>query len=203
MSEEQSPVELLFEIQRDTIRQTEEVIESFVETSTELGDSVADSMETQRDLQEQALEVVRDSTHQSLDAAEQIFETTSSVEGLPSGAENFDEVRDTVDNTFDSLLEQQSEAFDAIDGQHEQLSEETLENLGTQIDLLIEFNERIEGQLVDTAERFVEQAEEADDLTETFEEQLEQLTEQFEEQAERFGNLEEQFEEIEIGDADN
>lgn len=198
MSEKPSPVELLFEMQRDTLQQTGDILEDFFDMSADVGESVAGGFETQQEFQEQALEMARESMHQSLDAVESVTDTTTEMEGVPAPETSVEDLRETVDSTFDTLLDQQTEAFNSLDSEYERFSEEAGENVSKQIETLIEFNERVETQLLDSVERLVEQAEDADDLTETLQSQVEQLSEQFERQADRFGDLETQFQSIDV-----
>jgi methyl-accepting chemotaxis protein len=200
MSERDSPVEMLFEVQRETIRQTEDVIENVLELSTEFGENVAGGVDAHQEIQEQTLELSRESMHRSLDAAEAVATTSASVEAVPDQTANLDELRAMVDDTFERIQDQQAEVFDSVDRQYDEISDGAIENLGSQIDLLVQFNERIETQLLETVEELIEQAEQTDELTGALDDHLERLGDQFEAQAERFGDLERQFESIELGD---
>lgn len=198
MTDKKSPVEMLFEMQRETIKGTEAVIENAFDITATLGENVTAGVDTQRELQAHTLELTRDSIHRSIDAAEAVTETTAAAGTVPAPTGNLDELRESVDTTFDSLIEQQEEAFEVLDEQYDEFNEDTLDNVETQVDLLIEMSERLETQLVESVERFVEQAEDAEVLPGGLEEQLERLAEQMEEQADRFNALEDQFATIEI-----
>lgn len=144
-------------MQRDTIRQSQDILEQSLEVPREMGDTLYGGVDTQRELQTQALAVTRSSVHTSLDAAESFV----------GGATTLDDLRDAVDETFDTLQEQQAEAFDAADEQYEEfgddvdeLSEEAFGNLGDQVEFLVDLNEDVEGQLVEAVEEFTEQFEE-------------------------------------------
>jgi len=198
MADDSSPVGFLFEMQRESLRQSSELVESAIDLSADLGENVADGVETQQELQKQSLAFARESIHRSLDNVEAVSD--NNIEGIPTPEGNVSELRETVDSTFDSLLDQQESAFERVDDEYGRFSDDLTENLNEQVDLLIEFNERIERQVTDLAEQFVEQAEGTDDLAEQLEAQLERLTDQFERQAERFSDLEDQFETIEISE---
>lgn len=182
-----NPLQSFFELQRETIKQSEELVEAAFEAPRELSDVSEGGMEAQQQMQEQALELSRRSIHQSLDAAASV----------PGGENQVDSLRNSVDETFDALEDQQTEAFDSLDEGYEQITDETLENLGDQVDLLLDFNERIEDQMVKTLDQLVEQADDVDELSADFEEQLEELTEQFQNQADRFADVQERFDSLE------
>ena len=200
MRDRQSPVGMFFEMQRDSIRQTGDLAGNVIELSVAVGDTVERGVETQREIQEGTIDLLRESTHQSLEAFEAVSATTESTidtasdRDSQSTAESLATLREGIDTTFDSMLEQQAQSFATIEGQHEDVSEELLDALDCQIDTLLQYNERIEARLGDTAEYFVEQADQSDDLL-AFEKQLERFTDQFERHA---GDRTDQFETIEI-----
>jgi methyl-accepting chemotaxis protein len=190
MTDDSSPVEMIFELQRTTIEQTGDLLEELVKASAEAGDGLTEGVDAQREIQEQLLELTRQSVHQSLDAAETVTDTSS--------VGDVDDLRETVDTTFDRLLDQQDEAFDAIEESSEQLSDEATERIADQVELLVEFNREIEQQLSETVELLVERAEESDGLTESVEEQFDELVGQVGEQIDAIGDLDEQFETIDV-----
>lgn len=171
-----TPLSALFELQRETIRQTEAVAEELIRFPAEASDALVTTARAQLELQEQVLELSRQSIHRSLDAAASV-----------SGDAEIDQLRDTVDQTIDRLQEQQEEAFERIETDNDPIDEETIEILGEQTDLLIELNEHVEEQLSET----IEEATEADgqSLQDQLETQLEALTEQFETQLDRLTQL--------------
>ena len=172
MSDDDSPLATMFQLQRNTIRQTEDAIESALEMPADVSDTLYGGVDAQREVQEQFLHMTRQSIHTSLDAAESVT----------SGSATLDDLRDSVDETFDTLEDQQSEAFDTVD---------------EFVDRFEELEAELEDQTDEAQERITEQAEE---LAERFEEQLDQLSDQFEEQAERFDELEERIEDVGNGD---
>lgn len=207
MSDDDSPLTTVFRLQRQTIEQTEDVLEEMLSVSREVGEGLSTGVAAQRDVQERALELSRRSVHASLDAAE-------SVAG---DAETLADLRASVDETFDALADQHREAFETVDEEFEtvgdsydEFGEAAVENLGEQVAFLVEFNEGVEDQLVETVEEVTEQVEtlqseleegteetservteQADELADRFEEQLEELSGQFEEQADRLRELQE------------
>lgn len=69
MSENNSPIQTLFQLQRDTIKQTEEVLEQALRVPRDVGDTLYSGVGTQQEVQAQALDLARKSVHTSLDAA--------------------------------------------------------------------------------------------------------------------------------------
>ena len=182
MSQENSPIETLFQLQRDTIEQSQDILEQTLAVPREMSDTLYGSVDAQREIQAQALDVSRKSVHTSLDAAESVV----------GGSSALDDLRDSVDETFDTLAEQQDEAFDTVDEEYDELgddyeefSENALENLGDQVAFLVDLNEDVEGQLVEAVEEFTEQFEE--------------LQDEFDEQADRFSDLEARIEDVGLG----
>lgn len=177
-----NPIEALFQLQRDTIKQTEDIAEGILEVPTEVGETLSEGLEVQQAVQEQTIELSRQSIHRSLDATGSVTPENSQI----------DELRELVDDTFDRLQEEQAEAFDAVEEGYDTLSEDAVDNLTRQIELLIEVNESVEKQVSETVEQLSEQAD-TDELTGQLESQLTDLTAQFEEQVQQFSELEGQL----------
>jgi hypothetical protein len=186
MTENDPPVARFFELQRETIRETGEFLERVVEISADSTGSL--SVERQQELAEETVKLARESTHRSLDAVETVTE---------SGPADIDDARETVDETFDSLLDQQAEAFETIEAQSDEFESGATEQIDGQVEFLLEVTEELEEQLTEVAEQFVEQAE-AGELTAGIEDQLDSVAERVGAQAERFADLEEQFETIDV-----
>jgi methyl-accepting chemotaxis protein len=186
MTDNDPPVTRFFELQRETIRETGEFLERVVELPADSGDGL--SVERQRELTAETVELARESTHRSLD-------TVEAVAG--DGPADVEDVRETVDSAFDSALDGQTEAFEFIEEGSGDLEEAATARIDEQVELFLEVSEEVEQQLTEVAEQFVEQAEEGE-LTAGFEQQLDEVAEQLGQQAERFADLEEQFETIDV-----
>ena len=98
MTDDDSPLETLFELQRSTIRQTEDALDSALEVPADLSDTLYGGLDTQREVQEQVLHMTRQSIHTSLDAAESVT----------TGSATLDDLRDSVDETFETLEDRKS-----------------------------------------------------------------------------------------------
>jgi len=91
-------------------------------------------------------------------------------------------LRDSVEETFDTLEAQQAEAFELIEGEYDGMSADVIERIGDQVDLLVELSEEVETQLSELLEDFPDDAVLPEEFVEEFESQLEAVTEQFEDQ---------------------
>jgi len=186
MTESNPPVARFFELQRETIRETGAFLERIVEASTDSGEGL--SVDQQHEFAAETVELGRESVHQSLDAVE------TATQGGPA---DIDEARDAVDSAFDTLLEQQTEAFETIEAQSGAFEAGATERIDERVDTLVEITATLEQQLTELAERFVEQAEEGN-VGSNIEEQLDGIAEQLGERAEQFADIEERFEPIEV-----
>lgn len=162
------PVARFFQLQRETISGTGELLERIVKVSAEGTERL--SFGVQRELTAETVELARESTHQSLDAVEAVAGSTPA---------DIEDARGAVDSAFDSLLDQQTQVFDGIETQSEELETETTAQIDEQVDLLLEATEKVEQQLTEAAEQFVEQAADSE-LTADLEEQLGEHAERFE-----------------------
>ena len=164
----ETPLEAVFQLQREAIRQTETVAEEMIRLPTEVGDLFTEGARTQRELQEQAFAVSRQSVHRSLDAVESVV-----------GAGEVESLRESVDQAFETLQDQQEAACEAVESESETVSADLLAQVDEQADLLIEFNEQVEQQLADLLDEVPEDAAVPDGIVGEFERQLEAITEQF------------------------
>ena len=173
----ETPLGAIFRLQRETIQQTETVAEELIRTPAEVGDLLAEGAGTQRELQEQALELTRQSIHRSLDAAESV-----------AGAGEIGSVRSSIDDSFDALEQQQDELVALVESESDSVSEELLDQLSEQIDLVIELNEQIEQQVTEMLEDVPDDAVPGEFFSE-IETQLTAVTEQFEDQLDAVGGF--------------
>lgn len=116
-----------FDLQRAAIRQTGAAAEELFRFPAAFGGLAG--VNPARGLQEQAIELSRQSAHRSLDAAESV------VGG------DIDQLRDAVDEGFDTAQSQQEALFDPVEGA------EDVPGVQQQVDLLVELNEAIESQV--------------------------------------------------------
>lgn len=182
-----APAVLFFKLQREAIEETGDFLEQMVETVTETREEF--SLDGPRKLMEDSIELLRDSTHQSLDAMENVTDESASAE--------LKDIRETVDSTFDTVLEQQEEVFDRLEEQSEDFEDETLDQIEEQVEFLIDTNEQVEEQITNAAEDFVEQAQE-EGLTEGLGDQLDELLDRLNQQATDIADTDDSFANITV-----
>jgi archaellum component FlaC len=172
----ETPLGAIFQLQRETIKQTEAVAEELMRTPAEISELLTEGAGTQRELQEQTLELTRQSIHRSLDAAESVV------------GNEINPLRASVDDTFETLEQQQDEAFAIIESEYDAVSEDLVDQLHEQVELVVELNEQIEQQVTELLEDGPGDTAIPDDFLSDFEDQLTAVTEQFEAQLDSIGN---------------
>jgi predicted transcriptional regulator len=163
MSQNTTPVETFFEMQRETIKETENFVQTAVGFPMEVGKTFYLAGEPGREMRDQMLAVSRESVHRSLDA----------IESAPGETPALDDLRESVDETFDSLEQRNADACDSVSSEYEQIEDDILETVGEQIDALVEVNEEVESQFVETLDTF---SEELETLSEETTEAAEEIT---------------------------
>ena len=96
MAELTSPVTTTFEMQREAIEQGQQAIEQGIEFQQNMNEAFLGSFESQESAQRRTVELTQSVLHGYFDA----------VEGIIPGADStLDELRETVDEQYDVLLE--------------------------------------------------------------------------------------------------
>lgn len=149
MSNNTTPVEMFFQLQRDTIKGSQEVLESTLAFPKEIGETFGLAGESGREMRDQSLEMSRESLHRTID----LFES------IPGDSLQTAELRDSVDETFDSLKESNEDACNSMSQEYDRFEEEILESYSDQIELLVDLNEQLETQIKDTVETLDEDLE--------------------------------------------
>lgn len=150
-----SPITATFELQRQTIEQSQEALEQGIEFQRDFSQALVDGLDGQEDAQRRAVELQR----------EAILNTLETVETNVPGAEDATaEVRTTVDEQFDQLLENHEEAFENIAASVEDSTQtydefvaEYLDALDDQLEMVIDAHEDLESQSVEAAEGVTDQ----------------------------------------------
>lgn len=187
-----SVIGLAFELQRTQIELGQRAIEQTLETRRELDDRVLRGLETQEEAQTTVVEFTQDSINELLDTVAETAGEEQTVE----------DVREAVNDGFDTILDQQAEVFDTVGERYDPetddvrpLGEELLTALDEQLDVLVEANESLEDSTVEAFEQILEELEE---LVDVVSEQSEEVSDEFEAQLERFGDeLEDQLDRFE------
>lgn len=187
-----SVIGLAFELQRNQIELGQRAIEQTLDTRRQLNDRILRGLETQEEAQTTVLEFTQDSINELLDTVAETAGEDQTVE----------DIREAVNDGFDTIHDQQTEVFEAIGDRYDPdsedvapLGEELLTAIDEQLDVLVEANESIEDATVEAFDQILEELEQ---LVDVVDEQSEELSNEFESQFERFGDqLEEQLDRFE------
>ncbi|MFB6188857.1 MAG: hypothetical protein ABEI57_03150 [Halapricum sp.] len=171
-----TPVTTAFELQRRTIEQSQQAVKQSLEFQKNLNQAFVDSLDSQESAQRRGVELTQTLFHSYLDAVE------ASVPGVSGSVE---ELRNTVDEQIEFLLENHEEAFDAVEGEfaegleaYDELSADYVEALDEQVDLLIEAHEELEGQSVEAVEQIADQFEDLQEQVEEVQDQVRDVQQQ-------------------------
>lgn len=199
MSDYTTPISTAFELQRTTIKQGQQAVERSLEFQRNVNEAMLGSLDTQEDAQRSTVELYQEGIHTYLDAVEA---------SVPGASASVREVRRAVDDGFETLFDQHSEAFEQAEelseegfDTYEEFSQEYLDAMNEQLSFLLDTHEELEGQTVDAFEQSIAQYEQmqeqmegqSEEFQQQFEEQTRQFQEQFERQIEQF---QEQMEEL-------
>jgi hypothetical protein len=150
MSAYTNPIEATFELQRQSLKQGQELLSQGVEIQQQVGESVIKGIESQEQFQRRLVEYNQDAVTDVIEIAEDATELETADGGL----------RDNLDEGYDELLSRHADAFESITkelGEHgidpsEELSEEFVDAVEEQLDLLLEAHEDVEAESVEIAE---------------------------------------------------
>lgn len=165
-----SPITATFELQRQTIEQSQEALEQGIEFQKDFNQAMVNGLDGQEDAQRRVVELQR----------EALLNTLETVETNIPGAEDATaEVRSTVDEQFDMLLENHEEAFENIasgieDGtqSYDEFVADYLDALDDQLEMVIDAHEDLESQSVEAAEGITQQLEELQGQLENVQQQV-------------------------------
>lgn len=169
-----TPISAAFEFQRTAIEQSQQAFEQSIAFQQRFTNVMVDAIESQESLQRKGVELNRTALHTYLDAVEAVVPgTTATVE----------EVRRTIDEQYDVLLQNHHEVFDSIEAEiaegvdaYDQATEEYLDAVDQQIETLVEAHEETEGRTLEAFEQLQSQVEEFQGQVES---QVEDMQSQF------------------------
>lgn len=189
MSQNDTTVGIVFDLQRSAIEGTHEVVQNSVQFQQEFNARLIEGFGPARDVSQVNNDLVRTGFAAYFDAVEA---------ALPGEREVFADVRSTVDEQLDTLEESQAEALDQLEANLregvdsvDEFLDDFLGQVDEQIESVLDAHEDLEDQTVDALEDLEAQVEElqaefedrGEEFQEQFEEQLESLQEQIEESA--------------------
>ena len=168
-----TPVTTAFEMQRATIEQSQKALEQSVSFQQNVNEAVIDSLDTQESAQRRGVELSKTAFHSYLDAVEAT---------VPGMAGPVDELRATVDEQYDFLLENHAEVFDNVESEmlegveaYDEMTEDYVTAIDEQVGMLVEAHEELEDQSVEVAEQFGDQLEEVQEQVEEIQSQVEEV----------------------------
>ncbi|MEF8775863.1 MAG: hypothetical protein V5A43_05085 [Haloarculaceae archaeon] len=171
-----SPVSATFEMQRQSIQQGQKALARSVEFQQDVNQAVVNGLESQRSAQERTVELQKRVMHSALDAMEQ---------NVPGMGDQFADLREAVDEGYDTLLETHEEAFAAVSEQFEEgastfdeATEDALAAMDEQLEMLVSAHEELETQSVETVEGFAGQIEDLQEQTDELTQQVRQAQEE-------------------------
>lgn len=142
MSNHDTSLGAVFELQRTTIKQTGALVETTLSVPSAAGEQLAVSGEAGREMRTRLLDLSRKSVHSSLEVA-----------GSLQGEEpELDELQDSIDELFDRLDEQHDTASQTVDAEYERFEDDLTEAIDSQLDALLDAHEELESQLFDLLE---------------------------------------------------
>ena len=176
MTQYTTPVTTAFEMQRATIEQSQKALKQGVEFQKNMNEAVIGSLDSQESAQRRGVELAQTAVHNYLDTVE------STVPGV---APTVEEIRTTVDEQYDFLLENHAEAFENVEAEfhegaetYDEMTGDAVAALDEQIDLLVEAHEDLEDQSVEAVEQWGDQLEDLQDQVEEVQDQVREVQEQ-------------------------
>ncbi len=176
---DQNPIAAAFELQRRSLRQSQQALEQSIELQRQLNEAMMQGTGG-TDASERTAEMTRAAIERYLEAIE------STVPGAGAGVE---QVREAMAQQFEAAEQVRSEAADlaeeGLEG-YDDLSAVYLDSVSQQLDVLVDAHEEVEKRTEQFLDRTEEQLEEMqEDTSDQLQEQLDQLHERTEELRER------------------
>lgn len=147
----------VFEMQRTMIKQNKKAFDDTVHAQKSVFGTMVDGFEANQQFNERNAEMTRSALHAYIDAVEN---------SLPEGADDFDQYREIIDETFDTVEESQADAWaSAIEAIHEsseayeEFADSYVDAVDSSFDAFLENHERLEASFDETAETIEVQAD--------------------------------------------
>jgi hypothetical protein len=164
MSDNTTPIEPFFELQREAITQT---VSMMTGPRRKRRSMTEDSVAASRRAQEQTLELSRQAVHRLVGA----------TEGLSPAGQTSDDVHDRIDEAFDQMAEHQATTLDSVEDLHQSVDETIGARTVAQAALLLRLNETLERQTVAATEQIEEELLQGESFGDDLEQALEELAE--------------------------
>ena len=144
MSDDRSPFASLFRTQNQLIENGQQFVEQTMRVPLEMNEALRESLDQQRRLQRDTLELSHDAVVAMLDSA-----------NATTPGEQMGDVKSAVDEGFESLLRGHDQLYEGVDESYADAIdglEEAIEELTAQTEALIELNEEFEQQTANAFE---------------------------------------------------
>lgn len=139
----------LFELQRTAIEQNRKAFHETVEAQKTAFNSLVDGIEANRELTERNADLSRSALLAYVDAVETV---------LPEDATDFAEVREAVDDGYETWTDSQADAWDQLvaavtdsGDAYEEIADAYVQTVDSSFDAFLEHHERLEANLDETA----------------------------------------------------
>lgn len=167
MSDNTTPIDPFFELQRETITQTVSLLTGPRRVRQSMTD---DGVAASKQVQEQTLTLSRQATHRLLGATEAL---------APAGETN-EQLHEGIDDAFDRLADHQTATFDTLEEFRQTADEQFGTRVVAQLALLLRANESLERQVSVSADQLEEALLDGENATADLECAVEQLAEALE-----------------------
>jgi len=176
MTDYTSPVKTTFELQRKTIEQGQNAVSQTVDFQQRIGEAAIEGIDAQESAQRKFVELQQETLHSVLDA----------FEGAIPGAEDATgELRTTVDDQFETVLDNHAELFENLHSEledglesYDELNDEYLDAFDEFVASVVDLHEDVEEQSVEAVGELEEQAEELQAQLDDMANQMRDMTEQ-------------------------
>lgn len=193
MSQSDSPIRTMFDVQRTAARQSEQALKQGMQTQEAAGRLLLTGLRMQQTVGQQSLALAEAASRSYVETVEAMTGATRTAEAPRTLEETFARLQETHRQFYEVVDDQLQEGLDSQD----ELTEEYREALEETTDQLLETAETIENQSVEGLDEFTEQVNEQFERTQEMqtelEDGLEEGAEQTQELLERQADQAEQF----------
>lgn len=168
-----NPLTATFELQRQTITQSQEALSQGVEFQQRFSEAFLSGLEGQESAQRQTVALQKEAIHNTLDVVD---------ENVPGVDTVTDDAREMVDEQFEQLLDNHEEAFDALAEEleagtdtYDELALDYLDTVDDQIGMLMEAHAELETHSIETTEQITEQFEQLQTQVEDMQQQVREM----------------------------
>ncbi|WP_135534520.1 hypothetical protein [Halostella pelagica] len=152
-----NPIQTAFEFQRTAVEQTQQATHDAVEAQRTAFQTLAENLDTVQALQSQTNQMSQEAAHAYLDAVE----AAVPEDAAPEDAAQFDDLRQMIDDGFESADEVQADAWDSFDdivdesvAAFDEYADNYTEAVDTTFDTFLDAHEEVENNVEGVADDF-------------------------------------------------